>query len=78
MIWFTNGKETKAKTHDGYLLVIKRKTCQKYIWYVYFNGSKLKNIQSKPFFTDNLAKAKRQAINVMIKHITKEDTIYKF
>lgn len=77
MIWFGSKKTKEAITNDGYHLKVKYIEDNKYIWIVHYNEVRLEYIPNKPIFVNNFAKAKRQAIRLMLKHMLKSKTVFK-
>lgn len=69
MTWNGTKKYMEAETMDGYLLTVKPITISKYTWTVYYNGTRINHLKNSPIYKDNMPKAKRQAIRLMVSHM---------
>ena len=71
MIWSGTKKYMESETNDGYLLTVKYMAESKYTWTVYFKGRRIKPLNNS-IYKNNLPRAKRQAIRLMVWHVLKK------
>ncbi|WP_298423402.1 hypothetical protein [uncultured Kordia sp.] len=74
MTWKGTKNYMEAETNDGYLLTVKPMKPSKYTWNVYYKGKRIQHLENNPIYKENIPRAKRQAIRLMVSHMLKRIT----
>jgi len=72
MNWTGTNKQKETITDDGYRLIVKCVDKCTYTWSVFYRGNRIKKFTDKSPFKETMARAKRQAIRLMVNHMLKK------